>query len=103
MSGEKNAAKALWINYLIATGGWLACAALCLALTIKLEEFPYAYEVFFPAVLLMLFGNIFVFLFIASRWSADTKKLSLAVGRVCLAETLFAIGFYCLGRFLIGA
>lgn len=104
MSQEKKATKtsALWINYLLATAGWLACAALCLALTVKLEEFPHAYDVLFPAALLLLFGNIFVFLFIASRWSDNTRRLSMAVGRVCLAETIFVVGIYCIGRFFIG-
>lgn len=94
--------RGLWINYLIATGGWLACAAFCLVLAIKLEEFPQAYEVLFPAVLLLLFGNIFVFLFITSRFGRDTQHLSIAVSRVCIGETLLLLGLYCLGRFGIG-
>lgn len=92
----------LWLNYLLATTGWLVCAALCLALTIALEQFPNAYEILFPAVLLLLFGNIFVFLFITSRWGKDTRKLSGAVSRVCIGETLLLIGLYCLGRFGFG-
>ncbi len=105
MNGESKSVSgtSLWINYIIATLGWLACAALCLVLTIKLEEFPNAYDTLFPVILLLLFGNIFVFLFIASRWSRNTKKLSLAVSLVCFSETLLVIGIYCLGRFLIAS
>ena len=96
------APQKLWLNYLLATGAWLACAALCLALTIALEQFPAAYEILFPAVILLLFGNIFVFLFITSRWGKDTRKLFSAVSRVCIGETLILLGLYCLGRFGFG-
>lgn len=92
----------LWLNWLTATAGWLLCAALCLAFTIYMEEFPHAYDVLFPAVLIMLFGNILVFLFIASRWGSKLGILARAVGRVCLGEALLLGGLYCLGRFCIG-
>lgn len=104
MSGDEKSVnkKKLWLNWLIATCGWLVCAAICLWLTILLEEFPKAYDILFPAVLVMLFGNIFVFLFIASRWGNRTPMLINAVSRVCAGELLLLGGLYCLGRFAIG-
>lgn len=103
MSDEKKSSPGagLLLNYAIVTAGWLACAVLCLALYIKLEAFPKAYEVFFPAILLMLFGNIFIFLFIASRWSKDTKRLASSVLSLCAGEALFIAGIYCLSAFVI--
>lgn len=95
-AGVKNAGFVAW---LICVAGWLICAGLCLWLTIALEAYPYAYEVFFPAVLLILFCNILVFLFIATRWGADIRRLGGSVIRVCLGEGVILAGMYGLGRY----
>lgn len=85
--------------WLISVAGWLACAGLCLWLTLELEAYPYAYDMFFPAVLLILFCNILVFLFIVSRWGQDLGRLAGSVARVCLAEAIILAGMYGLGRY----
>lgn len=83
--------------------GWLLCAGLCLALTLLLEAWPAAYDLFLPAVLLILFGNILVFLFVATRLAGNPGKLIGAVFRVCLGEGLILALFYVLGIFLVGS
>lgn len=90
------------LAWLICVGGWLLCAAMCLALTIELEKWPLAYDMLFPAVLLILFCNILVFLFVASRFGNAAKLLFAAVGRICIGEGLLLAGFYLLGRYAIG-
>ncbi|MBD5553069.1 MAG: hypothetical protein HDQ44_01895 [Desulfovibrio sp.] len=92
----KGAGLAAW---LISVCGWLLCAGMCLTLTIALEVYPYAYEVFFPAILLILFCNILVFLFIVSRWGPALSRLWRAVARVCVGEAIILAGMYGLGRF----
>lgn len=85
--------------WFICVAGWLICAGLCLWLTIELEAYPYAYDMFFPAVLLILFCNILVFLFIATRWAMDFRKLSGSVIRVCVGEAIILAGMYALGKY----
>lgn len=92
-----------WLSWVVSVAGWLICAGLCLWLTIALEAWPYAYEVFFPAVLLILFCNILVFLFVATRWGARTERLFGAVARVCAGEGLLLLLMYAAGRYGIGA
>lgn len=92
-----------WLSWAVSVAGWLVCAGLCLWLTIALEAWPYAYEVFFPAVLLLLFCNILVFLFVATRWGARTGPLFGAVARVCAGEGLLLLLMYVAGRYGIGA
>lgn len=91
-----------WIVWVVAVSGWLVCAFFCLVLTVQLEEFPDAYETLFPAVVLMLFCNLFIFLHITSRWGRQLKKLVFSVIRVCVGEGLLLAGLYALGRFAIG-
>lgn len=91
------------LRWLISVAGWLACAAMCLWLTIELEAYPAAYDMFFPAVLLILFCNILLFLFVATRWATQTGKLASSVIRLCIAEALLLAGMYALGRFAIAA
>lgn len=88
-----------WFIWLVSVTGWLVCAAMCLVLVILLESFPYGYDLFFPAVLLILFCNIFIFLFITSRWGLQLKRLVRAVFRVILGEGLILAGMYGLARF----
>ena len=92
-----------WLSWAVAVAGWLICAGLCLWLTIALEAWPYAYEVFFPAILLILFCNILVFLFVATRWGSQTRRLFGAVVRVCVGEGLLLLLMYAAGRYGIGA
>ncbi len=92
-----------WLGWLAAVCGWLVCAMFCLLLTIELEAYPYAYDMIFPAVLLILFCNILVFLFISTRWATQTGKLASSVLRVRLGEGLLLAGLYVLGRYAIGA
>ena len=91
-----------WLSWVVAVAGWLICAGLCLWLTIALEAWPYAYEVFFPAILLILFCNILVFLFVATRWGSQTRRLFGAVARVCIGEGLLLFIMYAAGRYGIG-
>ena len=92
-----------WLSWAVAVAGWLICAVLCLWLTIALEAWPYAYEVFFPAIVLILFCNILVFLFVATRWGSQTRRLFGAVVRVCVGEGLLLLLMYAAGRYGIGA
>lgn len=92
-----------WASWLAAVAGWLICAFLCLCLTIGLEPYAQAYDMFFPVAILLLFGNILVFLFISSRWGAWPARLAGAVARVCIGEGLLLAGIYALGRYAIGA
>lgn len=91
-----------WLSWFICVLGWLLCAAMCLWLTILLETWPYAYDMLFPAILLVLFCNILVFLFIGSRWGNRSRNILVAVVRVCIGEGLLLAGLYLLGRFAIG-
>ena len=91
------------LAWAISVAGWLICAGLCLWLTIALEAWPYAYEVFFPAVLLILFCNILVFLFVTTRWGGDLRRLFGSVVRVCIGEGLLLLIMYAAGRYGIGA
>jgi len=92
-----------WLSWLTVVGGWLLCATMCLILTIRLEVWPKAYDFFFPAAVAVLFSNIFVFMFMASRYGAHAGKLFRAVCRVCLSEGILLFLFYGWGRFFIGA
>lgn len=87
---------------LAALFGWLVCAGLCLACAIQLENFPQGYDVFLPAIILVLFCNIFVFLFISSRWAKFPKKLWASVIRVCAGEALFLIGIWAISKYAFG-
>lgn len=90
-------------SWITAVMGWLICAAFCLFLTIKLEAYPNAYDTFFPAVLLILFCNILIFLFVSTRWGQQTKKLFGSVVRVCAGEAIILGGLYILGKYFIGS
>lgn len=92
-----------WLSWLTAVGGWLLCAAMYLVLTIRLEVWPRAYDFVFPAVVAVLFSNILVFMFMASRYGAHAGKLFRAVCRVCLSEGALLLLLYGWGRFFIGA
>ena len=91
------------LAWAISVAGWLICAGLCLWLTIALEAWPYAYEVFFPAVLLILFCNILVFLFVTTRWGGNLRRLFGSVVRVCIGEGFLLLLMYAAGRYGIGA
>lgn len=97
----KAPAKKGWLVWFGAVTGWLACAGLCLLASIGLEPWPYAYDMLFPVILLLLFGNVFVFLFIVTRWGAQPGRFFGSVGRVFLGEGLLLAGLYALGRFAI--
>lgn len=100
---DKNSTGKNLLAWAIAVAGWLLCASFCLILTIGLEPYPYAYDMFFPAVLLILFCNILVFLFVSTRWGNSARQLFLAVARVCTGEGLLLCMFYVLGRYAIGS
>ena len=91
-----------WMAWLAVVCGWLLCAFLCLALAIGLEPYPAAYDTLFPAILVILFGNIFVFFFLANRWGASLRALLGAIIRLCVGEAAILGGLYCLGRFGLG-
>lgn len=88
---------------LIAVGGWFACAAMCLFLTIELEGWPRAYDFVLPAAVAVLFSNILVFIFTASRHGENVGKLFRAVCRICIAEGVLFFLLFLWGRFFIGA
>lgn len=88
-----------WLAWLVCVLGWLVCAGLCLWLTIALEAYPAAYDMFFPAILLILFCNILLFLFIATRWAPAIGRLCGAVLRLCVGEAIILAGMYALGRY----
>lgn len=81
--------------------GWLACAGMCLWFTVEMEAYPAAYDMFFPAVLLILFCNILLFLFVASRWAQNLRRLAGSIARICIGEGFFLAGMYVIGRFLM--
>ena len=87
-----------FLSWLACVLGWLVCAAFCLAAFIGLEAYPAAYDIFFPAILLVLFCNIFLFLFVATRWSGNWGRLLGSIIRVCAGEGLLMAGIYALGR-----
>lgn len=92
-----------WLSWTVSVSGWLICAAMCLWLTIALEAWPYAYEVFFPAIILVLFCNILIFLFVSTRWGNETSRLFGSVARVCTGEGFLLGIMYLAGRFGFGA
>lgn len=91
-----------FLSWGISVLGWLICAGLCLWLTLELEAWPYAYDMIFPAILLILFCNILVFLFISYRWARDLKRLAGSVARVCVGEAIILGGLFLMGKYLIG-
>ncbi|MBD5608012.1 MAG: hypothetical protein HDQ93_04080 [Desulfovibrio sp.] len=91
-----------WLAWLCVVCGWLLCAFLCLGLTVELEAYPVAYDTLFPAILVILFGNIFVFIFLVNRWGASLRALMGATIRLCVGEALILACLYCLGRFAFG-
>lgn len=97
--GLNNLAPRGLLAWLAAVCGWLLCAALCLWALLELERWPYGYEVFFPAILLILFCNILLFLFVAGRWGSNARRLALSVGRICLGEAILLGGMCALARF----
>lgn len=103
MAADNGEIKKGWLAWAVSVAGWLICAAICLLLTLYLEQWPYAYDMLFPVVLVILFGNIFLFLFIATRWGGRNGRLLASVARVCIGEALFLGGLYILGKYGIGA
>lgn len=85
--------------WLVCVAGWLICAGLCLWAAVALEIYPFAYNMFFPAILLVLFCNIFLFLFVAVRWAQDIKRLLNSVLRICAGEAILLGGMYALGKY----
>ncbi|WP_297824939.1 hypothetical protein [uncultured Desulfovibrio sp.] len=100
---KEETSSAGWLSWLTAVGGWLLCATMCLVLTIRLEGWPRAYEFVFPVVVAVLFSNILVFMFMASRCGAHAGKLFRAVCLVCLSEGALLLILYGWGRFFIAA
>lgn len=95
--------KQVGISWLFCVGGWLCCAFMCLWLMIELEAWPKAYDMFFWVIILILFCNIFLFLFISSRAGRTAKQLFYAVLKLCAGEGLVLLVLYLLGRFAINA
>lgn len=96
---EKAQGGRTWSEWFAIVAGWLACAASCLYLSLLLEPYPAAYDTFFPLIILLLFGNVFIFFFIASRWNKKPKRLYLSVLRVFVGEAIFLAGIFFLGRY----
>lgn len=95
--------KHVALSWLLCVGGWLCCAFMCLWLMVELESWPNAYDMFFWAIILILFCNIFLFLFVSSRQGRTAKQLFYAVLKLCAGEGLVLLIFYLLGRFAMGA
>lgn len=99
MGNTPERTKRSWSEWLAIVAGWLVCAAFCLALTIGLEAYPAAYDTFYPVAILFLFGNVFLFMFIGSRWAGHPGRLYASVARLCIGEGILLAGLYLLGRF----
>lgn len=97
------AGRPLWLSWVWSVAGWLVCAFMCLWFMVELETWPNAYDLFFWAVILLLFGNIFMFLFVVTRWGLWPGRLLGAVARVCVGEGLILLCFYLVGRFAVGS
>ncbi len=88
-----------FLEWLICVAGWLVCAGLCLWASILLEAYPSAYDLFSPAILLILFCNLLLFLFIAVRWASSLSRLCGSVVRLCVGEALILAIMYGVGRY----
>lgn len=91
--------KTAWLGWFILVAGWLTCAAFCLLCSIGLEPYPFAYETFFPAIVILLFCNIFVFFFISSRWRGQLKRIAGSTVRIVIGEGLLLAGIFLLGKY----
>lgn len=92
---EEKTGKGPWLlRYLTAVAGWLACAFMGLALMVGLEARPEDWQSALYLVLLVLFANIVVFLFVTSRYSNSFSRHALAVLVVCIAEAVFFACMY---------
>lgn len=87
------------LEWLICVAGWFICAGLCLWASIELEAFPAAYDLFYPAILLILFCNLALFLFIAVRWASSFSRLCGSVMRLCIGEAIILAAMYGAGRY----
>lgn len=104
MEKDRQTSRKNWLgSALIAVGGWFVCAAMCLFLTIELEGWPRAYDFVLPAAVAVLFSNVLVFIFTASRHGENVGKLFRAVCRICVTEGLLFFVLFLWGRFFIGA
>lgn len=92
--------KNIFLSWAASVAGWLVCAALCLLLAIDLENRS-AYEIFYPVVILLLFANVFLFLFVAMRWGALPRRLFDSIARICIGEGLLLLMMDILGRYVI--
>lgn len=97
------AASAGWVAWACMLLGWLLCAAFCLLLTTGLEAWPAAYDTIFPAAILLLFGNVLLFVFLGLRHGRSSWALMRAVLALCVAEGLLIWLLYLTGRHIIGA
>lgn len=90
-------------SWVICVGAWLFCAFIGLWLVVELEAWPKAYNVFFWAVIAVLFCNALLFLAIPYRWSESDRQILKVVSIICVAETLVFGAFYLVARFAIAA
>lgn len=90
-----------FLAWALSVAGWLICAAFCLWAMVSLEAYPNAYDMFFYAIILILFCNIFLFLFVTARWGKDIKRLAGSIGRVVLGEAALLYGMFAIGKYLM--
>lgn len=98
-----NAVSCGWFgNACLVVAGWFVCAAMCLYMTICLEQWPAAWDSMFPVAVAILFGNFAVFYTVSLRCTARGKSLAMPVFFICFGEAaLFGI-MYMIGRYMIG-
>lgn len=89
MQTEIQEIKSSWLlNAGICLVGWLICAGMCLTLTIMLEGIPEGYDAALIPMLVILFANIFVFIFTASHWENKSATLCAVVCGIITVECL---------------
>lgn len=98
---EAPAEKHVLLSWLLCVSGWLFCALMGLGVTVLMKEWPRAHNVFFWAVVGIMFCNALLFLSIPYRWNESDRQLVRAVAIICFAEALVFGIFYLTARFAI--
>lgn len=101
---QKSSQKTSWVGCMLtAVSGWLLCAAMCLWLTVSLEGYPEAYGYALPVALVVLFGNIFAYIFVSVRCASRLQCLLPRVVGICLGEGALLLLVYLWGKYGVAA